>query len=159
MHNTIYQIITFPVTSDEYLSESDFRENSFVGDIANYVSGNTNRDEEIKYLCESFVKNHIAVFSDDNSFRILSDGKTNYFKTAFERCIETIKLASEMTLEEFADAKKSFTLILDINNSYCNKFSDYVYSDVFGTIPLDEFIRKSIPGVQYYIGGILKYHR
>lgn len=159
MNNIIYQITTSPIKSDEYLSENDFCEHWFVGSIADYVNDNEYRDDEIKCLRESFVKNQVAVFNEDDSFTILPEGKENYFETAFKKCMETIKTASLMTLGEFVDKEKSFMLIFDIKNNYCNKFNDYVSSNEFDTIPLDEFIRQAVPGTQYYIGGILSYHR
>ena len=158
MHSRIFQITTEYVQKEEYISESDFWEHWFVGNIADYVSDDVDRAEEILNLRQYFESMKVAEFSEDNSFKLLTDGKVKYFKTEFKRFSESVKKAADVNLEEFASGAKCEDLVFNIKSSYCDKFGWYVSSEEFGTIPMDEFIRSAEPGKRYYIGGVLDYH-
>lgn len=158
MHSRIYQITTSPVPSQEYLSENYFSDHWFVGSVADYVSGDLNRDNEIAGFKKSLTENKVALFHDSDCFSILPEGKESYFKNAYEQFNKAAKKAASVSLEAFAASDECSSLVYVINGSFCEKFGLYVSSDEFETIPLDEFIRYAEPEERYYIGNVLDYH-
>ena len=160
MHSRIYQITTAPITPEEYLTDNDFYEHWFIGSIADYVDDDINREYELSCFRESLEESKVAVFSSDDSFTILPDGKEAYFNGAYRSFMEVIKKATAVSLAEFSGTcdNDCASLTYKIKSSFCEEFGPYVSSDEFDTIPLDEFIRDAVPGERYYIGGILDYH-
>lgn len=155
----IYQITIFPIEKDEYLKEEYFYDHWFLGSIADNVSEIVDREEELCNLRDRLEINKIAAFNKDGSFTFLPAGKKLYFARKYENFIESIQKASQMSLDEFIDDTQSFGIMSAIKNNYCDNYDSYVFSDDCSVIPLDEYIRVIKPGVNYYIGGILAYHR
>jgi len=156
MHSRIYQITTAPVEADEYISDCDFCEHWFTRSFADFVDGGIDRSYELTCLRESLEDSGVAVFHDGDSFIILPDGKTAWFRNRHRSFIEAVKKAAAISLEAFMDSGLD-TLIIEIKSSFCDEYGPYVSSEEFDTIPLDEFIRECKSGERYYIGGILDY--
>ena len=157
-HNTIFQIATEPVSTNNHITEADFYEHWFIGSIADSVSDDIDRNEEIFNLRKWLEKEQIAVFDEYDTFTILPDGKKKYFKNAHKKFIDAAKKAITVSIELFAEESVCAELVYQISNSYCEKFEPYVSSDEFDTIPFDKFIRNAEYGKRYYIGGVLNYH-
>ena len=158
MHSRIFQITTSPIPESDYLSDDYYWDHWFVGSIADYVSGDNDREEDITHLRDRLQDLKTAIFNKDNSFLISPNGKNEYFKSAYSKFIEAVKKASDISLETFSSGVECGPLLYDIKTNYCDKFYWYVCTEDFDTIPLDEFMRSVEPGEKYYIGGVLDYH-
>ncbi len=159
MHSRIYQITTSPIELDDCISESDFCEHWFVGSIADFVSSDNDRTEDIKSLAER-LKN-VAVFADGDTFTILPDGREAYFSDAFKVFAAARDQIRSMGLKEFADGAGMGQALWKMKSAFCEDFSFYVSPDAedgLDVIPLDEFIRNAEIGTKYYVGGTLDYH-
>ena len=160
MHSRIFQITTKPVSEEDYITTGDFDELWFTNSVADYVSDDNDRAEDIEQLRSSLEDRKVAIF-DNDSFVIQPGGKEIYFLAAYEAFIKARDQTLEMGLKEFAADDDMFGFSMSLwamNNAYCSKFEFYVSSDEFGTIPIDDFIRRAEAGVQYYIGATIDYH-
>jgi len=159
-YEQIYQITTKPLSVEEYITEHEFIDDTvFIGNISDGVSGrDIDRNEEIQNFREWLTEKEVALFNDDDSFFIMLGGKEKYFETAYIRFLEAVKKAVNITHKEFAGGTDCAELVRQISVNFCEKFSPYISSDEFCTIPLDKFIREAEIGKRYYINGILHYH-
>lgn len=157
MHDRIFQITAEPIPEDNYITEVDFWDHWFVGAVADYVSNDADREEEIELLRKTLEKTQIAAFKEDDSFILLPNAKKTYFRDAYIRFIRAVGAVISATLEEFM-AKEISDKMFAINQSFSDKFGKYVSSDEFGTVTFDEFMRKAEIGKRYYIGGVVDYH-
>lgn len=89
MHSRIFQLTTTPLDKEEYISEWDFTEHPFVGSIADYVSDDCIREEDIEWLKER-AKGY-RVETDDRGAFLEVYSKEEYFKTAYERFSQILK--------------------------------------------------------------------
>lgn len=162
MHSRIFQITTNPVPKENYITTSDFEDHWFTDSIADYVSDDNDRAEDIKWL-RSFLehKKTVAFDESDSSFEILSHGREAYFAHAYADFTAARGETMGLGLPEFASCGEvtDFSMLLwRMNNAFCSKYDFYVTLDEVGTIPLDKFIRQAETGTRYYIGGVLDYH-
>jgi hypothetical protein len=159
VHSRIFQITTTPVEPKDVLSESDFHDHWFTSSIADYVSTDNDRTEDIKWLRAQLEPEDVAVFDDTgDSFIVSPGGKEAYFSRSYKVFVEARAKSMSMGLTEFASGSDFGCAMWTMKNSYDDKFSFYVSSDEFGTISLDEFIRGAEVGTRYFIGGTLDYH-
>ena len=156
MHSKIFQITTAHVKKSDYISESDFIDHWFTNSIADYVDGNTNRAEDIKWFRGRL--SGVASFDTDDSFVILPGGKEMYFAKAYQSIVAAREKTMTLGLAEFASGEEFSEPVRNMQYAFCDEFSFYVSSDEFDTIPLDDFIRHTEIGKRYYIGGTLDYH-
>jgi acyl carrier protein len=151
MHSRIFQLSEVPVNKEDYITEDEFID-GFVGMIADYVSSDTDRREDIQWLC-SVLKEYGIIYDENEESIIFLEGfKKKYFKERFEKLRTTLQ---NMSLEEFSsDSLAAFELASLIEN----RFSFYVYSE-YTWQSLDNFVRSELKeGQKYYIGGTLDYH-
>ena len=152
MHSRIYQISTEPIDEEEYFDESDFYEHWFLGAIADYVSEDTDRDEDITWLGR--VNKEVFQITD-GKLQVIS--KEGYFEKSYENFQELIEKMSDITLKDFQTAKCD-SAMWKLKNTYDDEFSFYMYSEDYGLETLDHFMRRVEDGDIYYIGGTLDYH-
>jgi len=153
MHGIIIQLEEEPLESkEEYASAMDFYED-FVGQVADYVSDDIDRDEEIKYFVEEMKKYGISYDEKKQSIVFLEGFKERYFAERFFKLKEVVK---NLTLEEFAkDSSKAWGLTQLIEK----KYGTYVYNSDSSWMTFDDFVRDQLEeGKTYYIGGIVDYH-
>jgi hypothetical protein len=157
-HSRIFQITSAPVAPDDYISENDFCEHWFTNTVADYVNGDGNREDDVKWLRDWLEGLGAVYFVEDDSFIVLQYGKEAYFEKAYEAFITVRRKTTELSLSEFAAGSDFASLMYQLQSAFCDKYSFYVSSDEFDTIPFDEFIRCAEPDRRYYIGGTLDYH-
>lgn len=159
MHNRIYQITTSPVQPDEYLSECEFIDSSFVGSIAEFVEGGLNRVQEITMFKDLLITNLLAEFDDEScSFVIPQHGKEHLLKIQHSLFKQALRKLETLGEDDFLHQPDRVSdMIYELKSSFCNKLGDYVSSDEFDTMPFDKFVRIADAGTRYYIGGILDY--
>ena len=66
MHSRIYQISKTPIDRDDYIEESNYYDHWFTSSIADYVSGDTNRDDDIEWLQNCYVNKGLSFGQDKN---------------------------------------------------------------------------------------------
>ena len=160
MLNYIYQITENQISSDDYLHEVSLYDSNFLGNIADRVKNNVDRNGSLLSLKERFECGQIAKFNDnDYSFGLLGNAKKRYFKGKHNKFIEDIEILSNTTEEEFLENNDQIsTNLRNVTGVFCREFADYVYSDDSEPITFDEFIRSAEIGKKYFIGGIVDYH-
>lgn len=154
MHSRVFQLSTCEIDELDYLSEVDSGlEDNFIGPIADYVSSECNREEDIRFLLELYGKHGIEHNKDEyggHSLVFSESFKENYFKERFDSVSD---LLSNMTLGQFSADSCSINRVINV---FEDKFGFYVYFDT--PEPFDVFVRELIPGTRYYIGGTVDYH-
>lgn len=143
----IYELNT-DIHNNHNMTESDFYD---YGSEDDYCSDVKNPNQEIKRLLDQLEKAGCTINRTKQSFIITDDAKKAFFS---DRYNEFMKLTKDMTLDEFVDAGKAYTLRKLINNTY----TDAVYVDnIFTTI--DDFMREHvITNTEYYIGNVVLMH-
>ena len=150
MHSRIYQLTKEPIYNDEWLTEADLYDTSFIGEIADYVS--TQPEEEREEDIEWFLQGKEKVFArEGDKLTLLPGAKHAYFAKRYNKFKEKI---ANFTLDDFCNNYKVWESL----NILRDTFSFYVYTDEGGWKPLDTFIRESVEGDVFYIGGIVDYH-
>jgi hypothetical protein len=153
MHSRIFQLTEEPIDKDDYMTEWSFCEDSFVGAVADYVSDNCDREEDIKWLIKSLedVKEYFTHNPKNQSITFHPGFKVEYFRERFKKFNE---LVSGTTLEVFANGSNAYELKSTIED----KYSFYVHHEYWE--PFDSFVR-SLPSDEdetCYFGGTVDYH-
>lgn len=153
MHGTIFQLEEKPLRFEEdFACEEDFYDD-FVGVIADYVSEDIDREEEINYFCQEFKKYGIAYNSKEQSIIFLKGFKEKYFEERFFKLKEAVQ---NLTFEDFV---KDTLKVWEIKNLIDKKYGIYIYSNESSWMSLDEFVRYDLEeNKKYYIGSVLDYH-
>ena len=158
-HSRIFQIAEEPVSVEDYIEEHDFYENWFVGAIADYVSSDCTRDDDLKSLRFLLERNKAASFNEsNNSFTIIPGGKESYFAQAYDNFATEREKTLNVGLTEFASSGDFAESVRLMGAAFNEEFSYYVVPFEDEIITLDEFIRYAEIGKHYYIGGTLDYH-
>lgn len=149
MHSRIFQLSTRPISESNYITESLFY-NGFVGNIADYVSNDVDRDKDIEWFISTIEIYGAEYNKADESILFTRGFKEKYFEHRFNRLK---KIISTMTLEDFT---RSGVWVYEIEKLVDDKFGFYIYEGHLQT--LDEFVRCLETEVAFYIGGIIDYH-
>lgn len=157
MHSRIYQISKTPIPKCDYIEEDNYYDHWFTNEIADYVSGGTDRGDDIQWLKECYEEKGMSFGIDDNGEYFIIEDKTKYFEVNFELFQKALKELSEATFDDFISGK-SGTSLYRLRESYNDKFGFYVDSENCGLETLDEFIRHTDVGVKHYIGATIDYH-
>ena len=125
-------------------------EDGFIGPIADYVSNECNREEDIAWFMQLYGK-HGVVFDKDKECFIFKEGfKESYFKDRYDKIKDDMH---NLTLEEFSsDPNKVYMIKRYVEE----RFGFYVYFDHAET--LDSFVRELEYDTEYYVGETIDYH-
>lgn len=151
MHSRIFQLSTEPIKKEDYITgDTIIHDTGFIGYVADYVSEEVDRKEDIKWLLESITP-YGAIYDEKEECLIFPKGfKERYFEKKFAALKEIVQ---EMSLEDFANDS---LLAYKLKSTIIDRFSFYIYEDYYE--PIDDFIRNLEVDTKYYIGGILDYH-
>lgn len=160
MHNTIYEITTYPKKENDFLSQGDFYDHWFMKNVANRLDDNIDRNVYLNLFKDLLKNNNTGKFNlKNNSFAIIEQGKENYFNSKFEQFKESIKKLNKISLYDFSTSGNDIqTEMYTLNNSFSEEYKIYISSDDGDIITFDKFIRDAEIGKNYYIGGILNYY-
>lgn len=151
MHSRIIELSTQPISEDERISESDYYDNGFIGNIADYVNGKTNRERDIKWFIAFLKAKDIIVANTDESFTMGENVREKFFKERYEQLKNHM---GNMSLEEFCSDSLN---VYQFKTYIENKYGFYIHNDgCYET--LDNFMRYVLDGQTWYFGGTLDYH-
>lgn len=164
MYSTIFQIETSPVEIVERIDDDlEEYENWFVGQVANYVTHDSARDESIEDFrqmlaaAEPFVE-FFTNSDEDSGFVIRAGFREAYFKPRFTRFQKALQDLSEVvTLEAFSLGELDMAMY-ELQCNYNDRYGYYVESATDGLLTLDEFLRCAKIDTPYYFGGTVRYH-
>ncbi|MCR5669654.1 MAG: hypothetical protein K6G10_01495 [Butyrivibrio sp.] len=152
-HSRIYQISRSPISKDDYIDESRYYD-CFVGEIADYVSEDTDRDEDIKTLKASL--GDAAVIEGD---KLTITNKQSFFKRNYRNWIAMLNKLKDISLEEFCEPDKDLN-IFRLNCLYNDRHDIYMddNDEECGNQTLSDFLRDADDGDVFYLGATIDYH-
>ena len=157
MHSRIYQISKQPIDKDDYIEESRYYDHWFIGAIADYVNGDTDREADIEWIKGCYDNKGLSFGTDDAGEYFVVTDKAKYFAERFEMFQETIKELSKFTLDDFA-SNRSRMQMCTLESIYDDEFAFYVDGDDTGLETFYSCIRSSSNGTKFYIGATIEYH-
>lgn len=155
MHASIIQLFEEKVDRNNFISEEDFYDSSFVGVIADYVQDVTDKEREnlVKDFLEMCAEKGAEVGDDYVIFT--KEFKENHFRHNFNKLKELMEKAS---LDDFInDRMFAYNLQMYVED----RFDTYIYEGDRGlSYPksFDSFVREVEVGLKYYVGGVVDYH-
>lgn len=150
MHSRIFQLSINSVKEEDFIGEEVFYDNGFVGQIADYVSEDTNREEDILWFLDFVGDYGIQYDEEEKSIIFLEGFKRNYFREKFEEFNQIVK---EIDLDKFINSRE----IYQLEQLITDKYGFYVFMDYAQT--LDDFVRYNLEeNVKYYFGNTFDYH-
>lgn len=101
MHSRIFQISEKPISPDDYTARGDYYDNKwFMGAIADYVDSNTDREEDIDWLCKSLGQSCVFDRDEHGEFMVVVD-KGKYFEPKYREFMNTVADINKWTLDDF----------------------------------------------------------
>jgi hypothetical protein len=149
MHSRIFQLSEHPINPDDYIIEEDFYDN-FIGEVADYVSGDTCRNEDIYWFVSSLKQYGIIYNEKEESIIFPEDFKFKYFKSRYDKFV---KLSQEIDLRKFSSDDLELWSLQQLIE---NKYGFYIFTNHYE--PLDSFVRQLQGEEKYFIGGTIDYH-
>ena len=157
MHSRIYQISTKPIYKDDYIEEYRYYDHWFLNSVADYVNGDTNRENDIDWLKSCYKEQGLSFGADEGGEYLVVEDKSKYFAKSFEEFQRALKELSEITINDFLTAKYGMKMY-NLKSAYNDECGFYVDGDVVGLETFDTFIRYADINVKYYIGATIDYH-
>jgi hypothetical protein len=157
MHSRIFQISKTPINIEDYIDESHYYDHWFTNEIADYVNGDTVRENDIDWL-KACVENRGISFSPyGDGMHIIVEDKVKYFESKFNRFHDSLKELSTVSIEEFISGQCGLSMY-NLKEAYDDRFGFYVDSDETDLVTFDDFVRQAEVGAKYYIGTTIDYH-
>lgn len=153
MHSRIFQIEKESIPKEDYIT-ADCIPDWFTYSIADYVSDDCDREDDINWLIESDLEDIASVIGDK---LIFTSNTRSYFKSNYDTFIRAAKELSEVTIDNFIEGHTVSTPLYRLKKSFDDGYGFYVYRDN-NLWTLDEFMRTVKDGEIYYIGGTVDYH-
>ena len=157
MHSRIYQVSTKPIDRDDYIEESNYYDHWFTNSVADYVNGETDRNDDIMWLKDCYEQRGLSFGQDDNGEYFIIEDKEKHFESNFEEFQKTLKELSERAFDDFISGETGM-LLYRLKRLYDDKFGFYVECEDWGCETFDRFIRGATVGTKYYIGATIDYH-
>jgi hypothetical protein len=159
MHSRIYQISKTPIDRVDYIDEEKYYDHWFTNSVADYVNGDTDRDDDIEWLKSCYKNKGLSFGQDNNGEYFIVENKTKYFEANFEKFQKELKELSEKTLDDFMGGESNMSLYR-LKSSYDNEFGFYIDDeDEYHVVAtFDRFMRCATVGTKYYIGATIDYH-
>lgn len=157
MHSRIFQISETPIDKCDYIEEDKYYDHWFTNSVADYVNGNTDRNDDIEWLKDCYENRGLSFGIDDGGEYFVIEDKLKYFAPKLEEFKSMINKLLDITIEDFASIKGDMDMY-HLRMSYEEKFGFYIDSYDWGLCALDDFIRQNQNGDKFYIGATIDYH-
>lgn len=150
MHSRIFQVSKSPVEKQDYYRDYRYFDD-FVGSVADYVSDDTDRDEDIEWLAE-YLSGVAEIEGDKITFKNIDA----FFSKRYQQFCEAVIDLGTVSYQDFRSgiSYKAWRL----QNTIEDKFGFYMDSEKYGLEPIDSFLRSVENGDVYYIGATIDYH-
>lgn len=153
MHNMIFQLSDEPIQKENFLQE-EILYGSFVGEVADYVSSDVDRDAEIKSFVESELEPYGVFYNpSEQSIIFMQNFKRKYFEKQYQKFQEYVSKITMKIFAGYSDTSALYQLQMTIER----QFETYIFIDN-NYMTLDEFIRNMKEGQKYYFGSAIDYH-
>ena len=162
MHSRIFQLERSRGDIDDHIIEEydfdcDCKHEWFIGQIADYVSEDTDKNEDIKWFlaCMEEYNRFFTINrtgTEVESITFLPGFKRMYFFERFNKLQQTV---DEMNLDDFTNDIKAYRLKQLVEE----KFGFYICCEDF-LQSIDDFVR-GLPNTEeitYYFGATIDYH-
>ena len=142
MHSRIYQISKTPIDRVDYIDEEKYYDHWFTNSVADYVNGDTDRDDDIEWLKSCYKNKGLSFGQDNNGEYFIVENKTKYFEANFEKFQKELKELSEKTLDDFMGGESNMSLYR-LKSSYDDEFGFYIddEDEYHGVATFDRFMR------------------
>ena len=157
MHSRIFQISKNPIDKEDYIEESNYWDHWFTNSVADYVNGDTDRDNDIQWLKNCYGDTGLSFGVDNGGEYFIITDKAKYFASNFETFQKTLKELSEITLDDFVNGQCGVQMHI-LKSTYDDDLGFYVDGDDTGMQTFDDCIRYSENGTKFYIGSTIDYH-
>jgi hypothetical protein len=157
MHSRIYQISKQPIDKSDYIEESNYYDHWFTNQIADYVNGDTVRENDIDWLMACIKDKGISFSLFGDEIHFIVEDKIKYFESKFEAFKNAIKELSVISIEQFISGECGLSMY-HLKEAYDDRFGFYVDGDETDLVTFDDFVRQAEVGVKYYIGATIDYH-
>ena len=157
MHSRIYQTSIQPIPEFDYIKESNYYDHWFTNSIADYVNGDTDRVEDIKWLKECYDGKGLEFGVDDGGEYFVIVDKMRFFEENFNTFQTTLRELMDASIDSFVSHKID-SLVYRLKSMYDDEFGFYVQDDNCGLCTLDYMIRSKAEGSKFYIGATIDYH-
>ena len=151
MHSRIIQLSKEPIKKEDYIQEEDFYDSGFIGTVADYVSDETDREDDINWFIQAYQLE--SQFNKEDDSLIITK---EYILSQFQKNFDELKSkVNKMSLEDFIDPIKSYGLqsIIDGPGGF------YIDSKEYGLMTFDTLLRRLLEKEEkFYIGGTVDYH-
>lgn len=149
MHSRIFQLSKTPIAEDDYICSEMFYD--YTKDFADYTYDVERREDGIEWLLSTTegigIKNDI----------ITVQNRYGYFADSYAEFSSEVKYLSMITLSDFVDEEFIDIAVNRLSNNYNKNLGFYIFLDD-EMLTLDEFVRLSSDGDEFYVGGIVGYH-
>ena len=159
MHSRIYQISKTPIDREDYIDEDKYYDHWFTSSVADYVNGDTNRNDDIEWLQNCYGNKGLSFGQDDNGEYFVVEDKVKYFEANFKKFQDELEELSKKTLDDFMGGERDMSLYR-LKSSYDDEFGFYIDDnfEYYGVATFDRFMRYATVGTKYYIGATIDYH-
>lgn len=152
MHSRIIELSTEPIKMNERITESDYWDNGFIDNIADYVI-DVNEEERISSInwFINYLKSKDLLFTNDKEKIVFGTNvKEKHFRNSFEEFDKSLK---GMSFEDFCNRN-----IYDLMDKIEDKYGFYIHFEGC-YYSFDSFVRWfDLDEMEFYFGGILDYH-
>lgn len=157
MHSRIFQISKRPIDKADYIEESRYWDHWFTHSYADYVSGETNRADDIEWLKVCYNNEGLTFGTDNGGEYFIIEDKTKYFASKFKRFQILIKQLAGSTFDSFVTTELELD-VYRLKTAYEDEHDFYVDNEDGDLCSLDNFIRRNCDGAKFYIGATIDYH-
>lgn len=153
MHSRIFEISSEEIEVDEYrIFDHEDADELLIG-VDYVMDSKKDRIEDINWLFDHLLQ-YDGVRVEEDFFVLDETFKKSYFTGRFE---ELKRRANDLTIEQFIDEDWMDMETYYISKAIENEFGIRVYSEYWGHVSLDFFLRRAKVDHKYYIGGIGDY--
>lgn len=157
MHSRIFQISKNPIDKVDYIGESHYWDHWFTNSVADYVNGDTDRENDIKWLKDCYGNEGLSFGVDEGGEYFIVEDKSKFFAKNFEAFQKALKELTEVTIDDFVTGKYGMKMY-NLKSAYDDELGFYVDGDDTGMETFDSCIRSSSNGTKFYIGATIDYH-
>ena len=156
MHSLMLQVEREKIDEADYITGDDFYDADYKNHFAVIADYTVELSDKARKETLKRFNEYPGLRVEDDKVTVVS--KLEFFEWAYLKFTKKLgELAKNMSREVFASSKFYFEFY-ELKSAYSDEYGIWVYSNDYGTMPIDEFIRELKDGDSFYVGQILDYH-